>query len=160
SREFLVDRFGSDRANMAEQDKHLRRQYVLRVLKPAAIALLAAYEQSQEPRFALAGARTIGELVSHGKQTRAILQGRIIDYLDAAAREWGAPDFHVADVEVPIEFERIRSAVEVTLGDVFDNIAEAVHHFDCDVVLLSGRPTRLPATIDLFVNKLSVAPDR
>ena len=50
--------------------------------------------------------------------------------------------------------------MEGTLGEVFDNIAEAIHHFDCDVVLFSGRPSRLPATIDLFANKLALPPDR
>ena len=160
AREFLVDRFGSDRANMAEQDKHLRRQYVLRVLKPAGLALLAAFEAAKEPQFALVESRTIGELLSFGKQKGAPFTGRIADYVDVAAAEWGARGFRLAEVEVPIEFERIRSAVASTLGEVFDNISEAVHHFDCDLVLLSGRPTRLPATIDLFVNKLAVAPDR
>src|SRR5262249_15209590 len=47
AREFLVDRFGSDRAGMTEPAKQLRRQSVLRVLKPAALALFAAYEGAQ-----------------------------------------------------------------------------------------------------------------
>jgi len=55
---------------------------------------------------------------------------------------------------------RVRAAVSAALGDVFDNIAEAVSYLDCDVVLLSGRPTRLPATIELFTDKLAVSPDR
>jgi hypothetical protein len=160
AREFLIDRFGSDRANMAEQDKHLRRQYVLRVLKPAALALLAIYETAPERHLAMIETRTIGELVAQLKDASGTFAGRIADYVEDAAVEWGAKDFHIADVEIPIDFDRIRAAVETTLGDVFDNIAEAVHHFDCDVVLLSGRPTRLPATIDLFINKLAVSPDR
>jgi hypothetical protein len=86
--------------------------------------------------------------------------GRILDYVEHAAAEWGAKNFKLADVHVPVDFERIRGAVEATLGEVFDNIAEAVHHFDCDVVLLSGRPSRLPATVDLFVNKLPVPAGR
>uniref|UniRef100_UPI0013DC4B10 virulence factor SrfB n=1 Tax=Stenotrophomonas maltophilia TaxID=40324 RepID=UPI0013DC4B10 len=31
ARNFLMERFGGNRANMAEQEKHLRRQFVLRV---------------------------------------------------------------------------------------------------------------------------------
>uniref|UniRef100_UPI0013CF725F virulence factor SrfB n=1 Tax=Acinetobacter baumannii TaxID=470 RepID=UPI0013CF725F len=31
---------------------------------------------------------------------------------------------------------------------------------DCDVVLLSGRPSRLAAVVDLFVDKLAVSPDK
>jgi hypothetical protein len=49
AREFLVDRFGADRANMAQQDKHLRRQFVLGVMKPAGLALLSEYEQAGPP---------------------------------------------------------------------------------------------------------------
>jgi hypothetical protein len=160
TREFLVDRFGADRADMAQQDKHLRRQFVLRVLKPAGLALLSAYESALSPRSSAIESRKLQDLVNQGGGDGAPLGERILDYVDRAAVSWGAKDFHLTDVEVPIDFERIRHAVEGTLGEVFDNIAEAVHHFDCDIVLFSGRPSRLPATIDLFANKLALAPDR
>jgi hypothetical protein len=160
ARDFLVDRFGADRANMTEPEKHLRRQLVLRVLKPAALALLAAYETAGSAWAASAGKATIAELVGRAGAEPATLERRVLDYVDAAAANWGAKDFRLAQVEIAIDFSRVKNAVETTLGGVFDNIAEAVHHFDCDVVLLSGRPSRLPATIDLFVNKLAVAPDR
>jgi hypothetical protein len=160
AREFLIDRFGADRANMAQQDKHLRRQFVLRVLKPAGLALLSAYESAPSPRGVAMEIRKLQELVNQGSRDGARLGERILDYVDRAAASWGAKDFHLIDVDVPIDFERIRNAVEGTLGEVFDNIAEAVYHFDCDVVLLSGRPSRLPATIDLFANKLALPPDR
>ena len=32
------------------------------------------------------------------------------DHVDKAAAVWGATDFRLADVDVPIDFERIRSA--------------------------------------------------
>jgi hypothetical protein len=160
ARELLVDRFGADRADMTQQDKHLRRQFVLRVLKPAGLALLAAYENSTAAQAAPPASRKLFDLVAEGGHQNSPPGARILDHVDKAAAAWGATDFRLADVDVPIDFERIRSAVETTLGDVFDNVAEAVYHFDCDVVLLSGRPSRLPATIDLFVNKLSVPPDR
>jgi len=160
ARDFLVDRFGADRANMTEPEKHLRRQLVLRVLKPAALALLAAYETAGSAWTASAGKATIEELVRRASAEPASLEGRVLEYVDAAAANWGAKDFSLAQVEIAIDFSRVKNAVETTLGGVFDNIAEAVHHFDCDVVLLSGRPSRLPATIDLVVNKLAVAPDR
>ncbi|ARN81129.1 virulence factor SrfB [Methylocystis bryophila] len=160
ARDFLADRFGADRANMTEPEKHLRRQLVLRVLKPAALALLGEYETVGSAWAGSGGKATIAELVARATPEAAALEGRVLDYVDAAAASWGAEDFRLAQVEIAIDFSRVKNAVETTLGGVFDNIAEAVNHFDCDVVLLSGRPSRLPATIDLFVNKLAVAPDR
>ena len=160
ARDFLIDRFGADRANMSEPDKHLRRKLVLRVMKPAALALLSAYESAASTWAASSDRATIEELVQRASAQSAPLEGGILDYVDKTAANWGASGFRLAQVEVAIDFARIKNAVETTLGSVFDNIAEAVHHFDCDLVLLSGRPSRLPATIDLFVNKLAVAPDR
>ncbi len=63
ARELLVDRFGADRANMAQQDKHLRRQFVLRVLKPAGLALLSAYERAEEPWSVCRDTAAISELL-------------------------------------------------------------------------------------------------
>ena len=160
AREFLIDRFGADRANMPEQDKHLRRQLVLRIMKPAGLALLSAYENAPSTYAVSAERVTIEELVKVSGKRTAPLEDRILDYVDRAAANWGASGFRLAEVEVAIDYGRIRNAVETTLGGIFDNIAKAVHHFDCDLVLLSGRPSRLPATIDLFVNKLAVSPDR
>src|SRR5262249_13018491 len=141
ARELLVDRFGADRADMTQQDKHLRRQFVLRVLKPAGLALLAAYENSMSAQPAPPVSRKLFDLVAEGGHQHTPPGARILDHVDKAAAAWGATDFRLADVDVPIDFERIRSAVETTLGDVFDNVAEAVYHFDCDVVLLSGQPS-------------------
>lgn len=160
ARDFLVDRFGADRANMPEQDKHLRRQLVLRVMKPAGLALLSAYEGAPSTYAMSAEGTTIGELVKISSKQSVPLDNRLLDYIDKTAANWGASGFRLADVEVAIDYARIRNAVETTLGGIFDNIAEAVHHFDCDLVLMSGRPSRLPATADLFVNKLAVSPDR
>jgi hypothetical protein len=159
-RELMIDRFGADRANMTEQDKHLRGQLVARVMKPAALALLSAYEGAATTWATSNDRVSIAELVRRANPQAAALEGGVLDYFDKAARAWGAKEFRLIEVEAPVDFARIKNAVETTLGGIFDNIAEATHHFDCDVVLLSGRPSRLPATIDLIVNKLPVSPDK
>jgi hypothetical protein len=159
ARELLIDRFGADRANMTEPEKHLRGQLVARVMKPAALQLLAAYESAPTAWAVSNEIATIGELVARVPRAAAP-NGPALDYFDRAANAWGAKGFKLVDVPVPIDFARLKNAVETTLGAIFDNIGEALHHFDCDVVLLSGRPSRLPATVDLLVNKLALSPDR
>ena len=44
----LLERFGGDRANMAEQEKHLRRQFVSRVLEPIGLRMLGDVEAGAE----------------------------------------------------------------------------------------------------------------
>ncbi|WP_036255433.1 virulence factor SrfB [Methylocapsa acidiphila] len=160
ARELLIDRFGADRANMTEPEKHLRGQLVARVMKRAALAMLSAYENAPTAWAISKESATIGELVARANPRSGTPAGAALAYFDAAAAAWGAKEFRLVDVSVPIDFARLKNAVETTLGAIFDNIAEALHHFDCDVVLLSGRPSCLPATVDLLVNKLALSPDR
>jgi hypothetical protein len=120
ARDFLVDRFGADRANMAQQDKHFRRQFVLRVLKPAGLALLAAYESAAAG--ALPETRKLPELVA------SPFSGRIIDYIDRTAAAWGAKDFRLADVAIAVDFDRIRTAVGAVLDHARDGTWLAAPH--------------------------------
>ncbi len=157
-RDFLNNRFGGNRANMSEQDKHLRQQFVLSVLRPLGIDLLHAFEAADSGAEESVETLTIGTLIVRGSMAPAA--ARIEAYLSDEANRLATQAFVVRDVPIDYDFHRIRAAVTSVLDEIFSNMAEVLEHFDCDVVLLAGRPSRLPATVDLLVNKLAVAPDR
>lgn len=149
--------FGGDRADLREQDRHLRRQFVLRVLRPIALGLLRAYEDVEGGERAAAGTRKLGSFFGEGTATEDSQLGidpRILNYVR------GGHDLSLAGIEVPLDFDGVAEATRSVLSGVFDNICEALHRFDCDVVLLSGRPSRLPAVSRLLIDKLALAPDR
>lgn len=50
--------------------------------------------------------------------------------------------------------------VRGTLGPILADLCEATHAYDCDVLLLSGRPSRLRAVMDIVLAKLPVAAHR
>lgn len=158
-REFLNDRFGGNKANMPIQQQQLRRQFVLRILQPAGLGVIKAAEAVDFASEERIETTTLGALLGN-TDGRSVVPERIRNYVEDEARRWGATAFSLEDCPLPINMARVRAAVASALGGVFDNIAEAINHFDCDVVLLSGRPSRLPATIDLFIDKLAVSPDR
>jgi hypothetical protein len=72
----------------------------------------------------------------------------------------GLEDFRFRDIEITIDPLTVEECVLATFDSVFNNIAEAIHHLDADVVLLTGRPMRLPQMVSLFQNKLAVPVDR
>ena len=43
---------------------------------------------------------------------------------------------------------------------VLSLLAEAIHALDCDIVLVTGRPSRLPTIGDMLVELMPVTPDR
>lgn len=159
-REFLNDRFGSNKANMPVQEQHLRKQFLLRVLHPAGLGVLRLAETLDFEGEDRIEPTTLGALLGASAENPRPISTHIREYIEKEAAHWGAAPFSLEDCPIPVSMLRVRSAIASALGDVFDNIAEAVNLLDCDVVLLSGRPTRLPATIDLFADKLAISPDR
>ncbi|GJE52344.1 hypothetical protein GOFOIKOB_5415 [Methylobacterium tardum] len=154
----LLERFGGDRANMAEQEKHLRRQFVSRVLEPIGLRILGDVEAGAETT-----ARPFAEFFpERGGRIlrRALPQQRLLDFLEIPARTGGAADFALTDCVFESRADVVGACVVATLDLVLDNLCEAVHALDVDVVLLSGRPSRLQAFVDCLVDKLAVSPDR
>jgi hypothetical protein len=161
AREFLNRCFGIDRVDMSELDRHLRRQCVTRVLRPAAIAILQAAEDADWAAEAQTTSRTLRDMIiASGSAVDDPAAGRALRYVDDAASKEGAVGFSLLDTQVNLDLQDVRNAVEAIFGDVFDNIAEIVDHLDCDLLLFAGRPSRLPAVVDLLVNKLPLAPHK
>lgn len=157
--------FGGDRPDMPVQDKQLRRQFALRVFQVAGIAILGEHEAKGRFTDTEVDVRTLGQLLGSEGATRAALEGRpipahLLAYLEDQASAGGAVDFRIEDVEIPLDFARLRKIADNVMGEIADQLSEVISAFDVDMVLLSGRPTRLPAIADMFIARLSAAPDR
>jgi hypothetical protein len=138
-----------------ELERQSRRVFVNQVLEPLGLAILAAYERAERGADAVIRG-TIGQILAG----QPIDLDRLARPLDQAALNAGAPGFRIADVEIAAEARRIEAAVQSILGRVLADLCEVVWHYDCDVLLLSGRPSRLPAVFDIVVAKLPVPPHR
>jgi hypothetical protein len=161
AREFLNRCFGIDRVDMSELDRHLRRQCVTRVLRPAAIAILQAAENADWAAEEQARSLTLRDMiVAAGSRVDDPAAGRAIRYVDDAASKEGARGFSLLDTQLDVLLQDVRNAVGAIFGDVFDNLAEIIDHLDCDMVLFAGRPSRLPSLVELLVNKLAIAPHK
>ena len=157
ARQLLAERFGVGRAGMAEQEKQLRREFVLRVLEPVAMGLMQAYEANGSNNHVGVETRSVRDFLGAGADQIA---QPIHAYIEAPARAAGAADFSILDVMVPLDFDAMCSVIMTELEKVLDNLTEAVNALGCDMVLLSGRPSRLPAIIEALTNRLAVSPDR
>jgi hypothetical protein len=162
ARNFLKDRFAGDNPTMSEQEKHLRRQFVVQVLQPIAIGILSECEAMQ-PNSRHSETRNVSSFFNvrgdEDDEAEIVVDRRILGYLKDKAESLGAEEFRLGDCEILIDPVAVDECVLATFDSVFDNISEAVNHLDVDVVLLTGRPMRLPQMISLFTNKMSVRTD-
>ncbi|PRX10057.1 UNVERIFIED_ORG: hypothetical protein BCL66_105243 [Martelella mediterranea] len=156
ARTVMRDLFQGDRANMAEQMKHARRQFVLQVLLPAALGLMASYEESGTDRYETVETAQLGQLIRDPSR----ISPAVLNYANRALPAGLAEEFDLMAVEIPLDFARLANAVRETMEVVFNPISEALAHFDCDYVLLSGRPSKLPAVQEMLRDQLFIGPDR
>jgi hypothetical protein len=151
----LTRTLGQDQGGQDEQKRHLRRLFVSTVLEPAGLAVLQAYETIEN--------RAAGEVLR--APVRSLLPdaagaARALAYFDEAAAAAGANGFRVADVEIVGDTRRIEPVVSGVLGSVLADLCEVVWTYDCDVLLLSGRPSRMRVVSDIVLAKAPVPPHR
>lgn len=175
--EKLRELFGGDIGGQDQQAVQRRRQFSLRVLMPLAEATLAHCETSEEfDRFELPVARILGlpepveadeddaaQDAQHDAQSNegaAQIGTEILSYVETAAKSLGAHDWKLADLVLTTSREDVDAISREVFQRVLGNMCEVIDHLGVDVVLLTGRPSRLPAIRSIVEEMLVVPPHR
>jgi hypothetical protein len=150
----FINAFMSDSGKDARA-RQMRRLFTTRVLMPIALTLLGQYEtiglltERQDPI-------TYREIA--GPDAGAVQH--IVDFFEEAARKAGAEDFSLAQTVFNFDFSALGVTIAGVMGPILSTMCEVIHRFDCDVLLISGRPSRLPIIRDLALRFLPTPPDR
>ena len=138
------------------QDALLRQQLTLQVFSPIGLRVLKEYEgyDPMQKNNTLNG-KTFSELLEDvEKPTESVL-----DYINEPIRRaLGNAHFNILDLPVQVNLERIHSLF--IRGDYFDicktfnALCEVINSYQCDVLLLTGRPSRLPGVQSFFRSRL------
>ncbi|PKP74421.1 MAG: virulence factor SrfB [Alphaproteobacteria bacterium HGW-Alphaproteobacteria-6] len=171
--EKMRELFAGDIGGQDQQIVQKRRQFALRVLMPLSVAILAHSETAAEfDRFDLSVAGTLGlprqaEAEAAGEADApgvvpgvAAVSDDILGYLERAAHELGASGWRLADVVLSTSREDVDAIAREVFQKVLGNMAEVLDHIGVDVVLLTGRPSRLPAVRTIVEEMLVVPPHR
>ena len=143
-----------------------RRQFGLRVLQPLALELIRACEQAGEfdtmtiALDAVLGLTPRPEDGSAADDTVRGLPAALIDYLEAPARAAGAAGFRLAGTVLHCDRQKVDAITRETFQKALGNLAEVIDHLGVDIVLMTGRPSRLPALRTIFEEMLVVPPHR
>ncbi|MDR2574429.1 MAG: virulence factor SrfB [Desulfovibrio sp.] len=167
----LASLFGRDVIDNSQENRNRRAQCVRQLLLPAALSLLKAYE-AMETSPGEAGAsftlRDFFALSDDEDRAREMPFSRCpppsaaaLAYLDNAIRRAGGnADFSVMSTPVRLAPDNIDAIIREILGGPLANLCEAVQRYDCDMLLLTGRPTRWRGVLSTVLAKLPLPPDR
>lgn len=154
-RAVMAGLFGGNYGGQSARERTLRRQFARLVAVPAGLALLDRYEEADPlappPRARL----TLGRLLGDAETPAPVL-----GYVEHAAAAAGAEGFGLAEVEIEVDVPALDDTVRRVIGPVLADLCEVVHAYGCDVLLLSGRPSRLPGIRGAVLAKMPVPPDR
>lgn len=140
----------------------LRQKLALQVLYPLALAILKAYETYDPIGSPNPPATTIGALLAGDRRP----SGEVIEHVAQKVREaLGRADsaFDLLSVEIPFQLDalhRLFMTDRMDISKALKALSEVVYLYQPDILLLTGRPSRLPGVRHLLRALLPIAPDR
>jgi len=150
--------FRSERS--PDRDWNRRRwQFVNQVAKPVALKILSLYEKYNYR----------GKDINHPLNVDSALNefGEVgdslsesIKYFENHLQKHGWANFDLRKFEFQISLEEIHIVIMPVLKTVMESMAEVVKLYDCDILILSGRPSLWPAIRRLVLNRPCVPTDR
>ncbi|WP_372571416.1 virulence factor SrfB [Ruegeria jejuensis] len=155
--EKIRELFAGDTGGLDQQSIQKRRQFALRVLMPLAVAILEACETADE--FAPLDL-TIADILPLSDGGDASLPDVLTDYIEQPARTLGAETFHLRDVVLSFSRDEVDAIAREVLQKALGNMGEVIAHLGVDVVLITGRPSRLPAVRAILQEMMVVPPHR
>ncbi len=180
-RNFLNTCFGRNVVDSSQEQRNLRSQFARQIAGPAGQILLGIYERGG-PFMHTQTQYVLGDFFDgHNGQTlsgkRAAAMGfspaptpgqAVINYVQKEANKAAlanpdkAPDteFSLMEAIIPLDMAAIERTIKEVMGRVLADLCEVIHLYNCDVVLLTGRPSQLNGIIASVVAKLPVPADR
>ncbi|WP_167730295.1 virulence factor SrfB [Terasakiella sp. SH-1] len=74
------------------------------------------------------------------------------DFLNGVLSSEIDDEFDILNLSIPIDMKSVEQAVKDALLDSVSNLCEAIHRFDCDVLLVTGGASRLPAVQNMIAS--------
>lgn len=188
TRAALAHLFGRDVMDRSQQSRNRRIQFVRQIAVPIALCILAVYEKADLrrgtesmnclfrdcfhiPAAPAAASPSPGQAADVPTEERSapVLpcpqhpapNAAALSYVEEYVRaQTGDSSFSLMDVPLRIEPRRVDDTVRAVLKDVLANLCEVIHLYDCDALLLTGRPSRWQGIVDSVCALLPVPPDR
>ncbi|HSI00732.1 MAG TPA: virulence factor SrfB [Reyranella sp.] len=155
--DLMAELVGGDRGGEDVIQRNLRQQFALQIAQPIALEFLRAAE-AYDP--------TSGVIAAEPRGYETFFPGgakpsqEVVAFVNDAARKRGAKDFDLKSTIFPVDLPGLDKTVRAEMARVLAPLAEIVHAYDCDILLLSGRPSRLPGIRALVMELLPLPPER
>ncbi|MBR4741697.1 MAG: virulence factor SrfB, partial [Desulfovibrio sp.] len=145
--------------------QNLRTQFVRQVLMPAALSFLAVYE-NLDLHSSLKTFHFLLNQIFLGYEGKTVFNkteapsAEIIHFFNQEIADLFHVDFDILTLEGEIAYSDIDEAILSVLENPLNNLGELVHAYNCDILLLSGRPSCWNAIVRHIFSIMCISADR
>lgn len=132
---------GGDRGDMKAVELVRRQQFAAQIASPIALGLLQDYEAYDPLLPVPATTRGFAEFFTPDTMPSAELLG----YVNAELAKHGAKDFRLQDMVFDVSLPDLDRTIRSVFLEMLQALGEIVYRYRCDLLILSGRTSRLPA---------------
>jgi len=156
----LSQLLGTESDNVS--DNMHRQQFTLQILYPAALKILSEFENYDPIGMAEPKRSTFRELLEENRPPTQ----EVLDYFTKGIRrEMGdyEQDYNILDISVTLDLHEIYLSFiqgKFEICKTIKSLCEIIYHYNCDVLLLTGRPSKLPGIQALLRGLLPLPPSR
>ena len=147
---------GGDFGGQSEKARTLRMQFANQVAVPIGLKILRRYEEYDPQSPGGMESQPFGAFFTPETYPRP----EVIEYVDQTVRRNGGADFSIQSFELQFDLNKVDHTVKSTIGPVINDLCEVVFLYDCDLLLLSGRPARQPAIRAAVLAKSPLPPHK
>ncbi|MEZ5728038.1 MAG: virulence factor SrfB [Burkholderiaceae bacterium] len=147
---------GGDRGNMTAEALVRRQQFATQIAAPIGLGMLHAYEGYERFAPGPTEVRPFAEFFDPDNAPASDL----LAYFEAELGKHGAKEFRLQDMEFAIDLAEIDVTVRSVFLEMLQALGEVVNRLRCDLLILSGRPSRLPAVQAIITESASLPPHR
>ncbi|WP_262966138.1 virulence factor SrfB [Methylobacter psychrophilus] len=140
--EFMTRRVGSDYAGLPERDRNLRAQFAQQYAVSVGLHILKLAEQV--PITNTSGTVEQIEYLDVFSSNN-LPRAEVLAYIDDEVSNKGVKNFSLVSWINHIDLGEVSVTINSVVSPILKDLCESVAAWNCDVLLLSGRPSCLPA---------------
>lgn len=145
--------FGPNMGNQTAQYRVFRRQFANQVAGPFAYEVLRILGINSETNFTI----NLNEVFDKYPEP----QNGLLQYINnEIINITGVEQFELKQVVFNVNRSHAESMIKDVIGDVLSQLGYLVGKFDCDLILLSGRPSKLGITKEILAEGLNFSPGK
>ena len=163
---FLRNLLNDKALGQSSEDDLFRKRFVTQVLSPLARVLVGDYEKSAAQTSGETIARPIASWLQQyrgswrGETNRKVSGADAFAEFDDRAVAAGGEASALASAMLSYRADKLSTTIRDVLGGVLADLSDISSAMDCDLCLVSGRPSHLPDVMDLLLSRMPVRPDR